>query len=316
MGRIVFFGTPDLAAQQLQALLRSKHDVVLVVAQPDRPSGRGQKLQPPPTKVLALEAGVPVLQPSTLKKGTDDGDAFFAELSRLDLDLGVVAAYGRILPQRILDVPRREMVNVHASLLPRWRGAAPIQRCIEAGDEKTGVCLMHMLKELDAGDVYARAELTISPFDDGETLTERVAALGAALLATHLDALIDGSLAREPQPSAGVTYAHMLTKEEGRINWHRPARDVCNHARAMHPWPGASTTLHGDVLKLYRPRRLDRTGTPGFVLDISDGLVVGCESGSVAFDEAQLPGKKRLPISALVNGRVLAINDKLGDDGA
>ena len=316
MARIAFFGTPELAATQLRALLASRHQVVLVVAQPDRPSGRGQKLTAPPTKELALAHGIEVAQPTTLKKDTEEGEAFFARLKALDLDLGVVAAYGRILPQRVLDVPKHSMVNVHASLLPRWRGAAPIQRAIEAGDDTTGVCLMHMVKELDAGDVYARCDVPIAGDDDGETLTVKVADAGAALLAQHIDALTAGALPRTPQPSEGVTYAHMLKKEEGLVDFTRPAQRVCDHARAMHPWPGAYTALRGETLKLFRPRLAGGSGAPGRVLALEDALgdalVVACGEGAVAFAEAQLPGKKRLPVSALKNGRVIAVGDTLG----
>jgi methionyl-tRNA formyltransferase len=325
--RIAFFGTPELAAEQLRALLApdvaTKHEVVLVVAQPDRPSGRGHKLQPPPVKEVALEHGIAVAQPTTLKKDTPDGDAFFAQLTALDLDLAIVAAYGRILPQRILSAPKREMVNVHASLLPRWRGAAPIQRAIEAGDTKTGVCLMHMVKELDAGDVYARGEVDITPFDDGETLTKKVAQCGAQLLAKHIDALVAGTLARTPQPSEGVTYAHQLAKTDGLVVWTKPARAVTDHARAMHPWPGAHTTLpNGDVLKLFAPRRLNPSGrasAPGTVVGLNDGIVIACGANGdeqVAFTDAQVPGKKRVPAETLVHGRVLAIGDVLGAGGS
>lgn len=313
MARIAFFGTPELAATQLLALLASKHEVVLVVAQPDRPRGRGQKLEPPPTKALALERGLDVAQPETLKKDTPSGEAFFALFSSKKVDLAVVAAYGRIIPRRLLDLPPRGFVNVHASLLPRWRGAAPIQRAIEAGDEKTGVCLMHMVPELDAGDVYARAEIPIAFDDDGETLTRKVADLGAELLSSQLDLLVAGSLSRAPQPSEGVTYAEQLSKDEGKIDWSRGARRVRDHARAMHPWPGAWTTLDADVLKLFRPAVASERGAPGVVVSAGEGgLVVGTGDGAVAFLDAQLPNKRRMPVADLVRGRAIPAGTALG----
>ncbi len=313
MARLAFFGTPELAAAQLRALLASKHQVALVVAQPDKPRGRGHKLEPPPTKALALEHHVEVAQPETLKKGTPSGDAFFERFRALAPELAVVAAYGRIIPRRVLDVPARGFVNVHASLLPRWRGAAPIQRCIEAGDEETGVCLMHMVPELDAGDVYASAEILVAPDDDGETLTRKIADLGAGLLSEHIDALVDGALTRTPQPSEGVTYASQLTKEDGRIDWTRGAAAVKNHARAMHPWPGAFTTLDGETLKLFSPRDAVGAAAAGVVVGTGDGsLVVGTGDGAVAFLEAQLPNKRRMPVADLVRGRPIAAGTVLG----
>lgn len=311
MARIAFFGTPELAAAQLRALLAAKHDVVLVVAQPDRPKGRGQKLEPPPTKALAVERGVLTAQPETLKRDTPSGEEFYAQFSALKPDLAVVAAYGRIIPKRVLDVTR--FVNVHASLLPRWRGAAPIQRSIEAGDAVTGVCLMHMVPELDAGDVYTRATIPIADDDDGETLTEKIAALGASLLSDNLHLLLADALPRTPQPSDGVTYAAQLTKSEGNIDFSKGARRVRDHARAMYPWPGSFTTLDGEVLKLFRPAHALGTGAPGVVLGTRDGsLVVGTGDGAVGFLDAQLPNKKRMSVADLVRGRPIAEGTVLG----
>ncbi len=307
--RIAFFGTPELAAEQLRALLLgTRHSVVLVVAQPDRPQGRGQKLAPPPVKALAIERGLAdhVAQPETLKKGTPSGDAFFELFLSKRVDIAVVAAYGRIIPTRLLDMPPRHFVNVHGSLLPRWRGAAPIQRAIAAGDPTTGVCLMHMTPGLDEGDVYARAECAIDAHDDSETLMAKVAKLGAELLANNVDALVEGALVRVPQAGEGITYAKQLTKEEGRIDWSKGARAVRDHARAMHPWPGAYTTLDGETLKLFKPEEALGKGAPGVVLGSVDGLVVGTGDGAVAFVEAQQPNKKRMRVSDLVRGRPIA----------
>lgn len=318
MARLAFFGTPDFALPSLRALLEARargHEVVLVVCQPDKPKGRGKAMQPPPVKALALEHGLEVAQPATLKKGTPDGDAFRERFASLDVDLAVVAAYGRILPKGLLAMPARGFVNVHGSLLPRWRGAAPVQRAIEAGDEETGACLMDMVYELDAGDVYACAKVRIDDDDDGGTLSDKVAALGHALLTEHLASLLEGTLAKTPQPEEGVSYAHMLRKEEGELRFDRPARDVVNHARAMHPWPGAYTSLEGETLKLFLPRVAasgSSDAAPGTVLDTNDGLVVATSDGAVSFAEAQLPGKKRMKVQDLVRGRPIVTGTRLG----
>lgn len=318
MARLAFFGTPDFAVPSLEALLEAVgHEVVLVVCQADKRKGRGKKMQPPPVKERALLAGVEILQPSTLKKGTPDGDAFRARFAELKVDLAVVAAYGRILPRGVLAVPSHSFVNVHGSLLPRWRGAAPVQRAIEAGDTKAGACLMDMVFELDAGDVYTCAEVDIAPEDDGASLSEKVAELGRALLTQHLDEILGGALTCTPQREHGVTYAHMLKKEQGEVGWERTTREIVDHARAMHPWPGAFTQLDGETLKLFEPRAANRlAGGPelvaGTVLGTADGLVVATADGAVAFAAAQLPGKKRMPIDALVRGRPIAAGVKLG----
>lgn len=311
MARLAFFGTPAFALPSLTALLEERahhHELCLVVCQPDKPKGRGKAVQFPPVKELALAHGIDVAQPSTWRKGTPDGDEARARLAALDLDLVVVAAYGRILPRGVLAMARRGFVNVHGSLLPRWRGAAPVQRAIEAGDDVTGACLMDMVEELDAGDVYARRSVPIAPDDDGDSLSQKVADLGHDLLRAHLSALLDGSLPREPQPAEGATYAHMLRKEEGLIQWGRKALDVAHHARAMTPWPGAYTLLDGEVLKLFRPTvhsQSENLGAPGTVLGTSSGLVVATGAGAVNFAEAQLPGKRRMQVAELVRGRPL-----------
>jgi methionyl-tRNA formyltransferase len=318
MARLAFFGTPDFALPSLTALLEARargHELALVVCQPDKPKGRGKAMQPPPVKARALEEGIAVAQPMTLKKGTPAGDAFREQLLALDLDLAVVTAYGRIVPKAILAMPRRGFVNLHGSLLPRWRGAAPVQRAIEAGDEETGACLMDMVFELDAGDVFVCERVPIAGEDDGGTLSDKVARLGHALLTEHLEALLAGTLEKTPQPAEGVTYAHMLKKDEGELRWQRTARDVVNHARAMHPWPGAFTQLGDEVLKLFSPSVSDaRAGdaAPGTVLAVDGGLHVATGQGAVRFAEAQLPNKRRLPVGELVRGRPIDVGAKLG----
>jgi len=312
MARLAFLGTPALAATCLQALLdrhdRREHDVVAVVCQPDRPQGRGQKVEASPVKQRALQAGVPVLQPTTLKKGSPDGDEFFGRFSSLGVDMAVVAAYGRIVPQRLLDLPPRGFVNVHASLLPRWRGAAPIQRALQAGDRQTGVCLMHMVPALDAGDVFATDTVTITDDDDGATLTDKVAARGAALLGRHLDDLLAGRLPRAPQPDEDVTYASMLTKDEAAVPFQETARAVFDHCRAMVPWPGSQTVVDGEVVKLFQPALtdVDTSGVaPGTLVDVDRvlGALFSCADRAVAFATVQRPSKARVPAWQWAQGR-------------
>jgi methionyl-tRNA formyltransferase len=305
MARIAFFGTPALAATCATAVAEAcaagAHQLVLGVCQRDKPVGRGHKLEAPPVKRALQALQIPVLQPATLKKGTDDGDAFFDAFTAENIDLAIVVAYGRILPQRLLDLPRRGFVNVHASLLPRWRGAAPIQRAIEAGDTETGVCLMDMVKELDAGDVFAEAKFAIADDDTGETLADKVGAAGAALLRTHLDDLIEGRLTKTPQPAEGITYAEMLRKDEGVVDFNRDAKAVYDRCRAFVPWPGSQTTHGDEVIKLFAPSLtdIDTTGVvPGVIVGVDPhaGVQFACRDRAIAFARVQRPNKG--PVSA------------------
>lgn len=304
MSRLAFFGTPELAATCLEGLHRGAvaggHTIDLVVCQPDKPVGRGHKLEAPPVKQLAERLGIEVLQPGTLKKDTDDGEAFFARFQAANLDLAVVAAYGRIMPQRVLDVPRLGCVNVHGSLLPRWRGAAPIQRAIEAGDTETGVGLMHMVKALDAGDVYVEERLPITIDDTTLTLTAKLAALGASMLERHLAALLAGELVRTPQATEGLVYAEMLKKDDARVDFDRPARAVYDRARAFVPWPGSQVELDGEVLKLFDPvlTDVDTSGVvPGTLVDVDEaqGAIFACQDRGVGFRRVQRPNQGPKP---------------------
>lgn len=316
MARLAFFGTPDFAVSSLEALLHfDEHDIVCVVCQPDRPKGRGKAVQPPPVKVCAQNANLPVLQPTTLKKGTPDGDSFYEEFQKLQVDLAVVTAYGRIIPRRILTNPVRGFVNVHASLLPRWRGAAPIQRAIEAGDAETGVCLMDMVYELDAGAVYAHQSVSIDPHETSAELTPRLAHLGKEMLIQHLNDLLAGRLEKTPQDESKVTYAHMLQKEEGRLDWGKPTSALMNQVRAMHPWPGSYTSFGGDVLKLFEPAEVvvDDEAAAGTVLANTPRLIVATQDGAIAFGEGQFPGKKRMPFDVLMRGKEIPVGSALGD---
>lgn len=236
--RVVFFGSPAFAVPSLEALLREGWPVAAVTTQPDKARGRGLKPSPGPVKAVALSHGIPVLQPERLKT-----EEFLSEIARLAPDLGVVAAYGKILPQALLDIPRLGMVNVHASLLPRWRGASPVHRAVMAGDPETGVCIMRVVKELDAGGVFSVARRAIGPDETSEEVERDLAVLGAQLLVSTLPALASGSASETPQDERGVAYAPRLTKEEGLIAWEADAAAIHNQVRGLHPWPHAYTYL-------------------------------------------------------------------------
>ncbi len=294
-------GTPDFAVPCVEALVAHPScDLVAVVCQPDKRRGRKKEPQPPPVKVAALEAGIEVLQPRRIKRG-----AFPERLEELAPDLIVVTAYGRILPPRILELPRLGCVNVHASLLPRWRGAAPIQWALRDGDAESGVCLMVMEEGLDTGAVYARTTTAITADDTGQTLHDRLSRQGAELLSAQLDALIAGELTPTPQDDAQTTYARMLTREDGRLDWSGPAASLDNHIRGFYPWPGAWTTLPGGkLLKLFPPVTITRgDGAPGEVLGCDgSGLTLACGEGAIRVESVQLQGKRRMAVSDFVRG--------------
>jgi len=296
--RAVFFGSPAFAVPSLRAVAANT-TLVGVVSQPDRPAGRGQAPSPPAVKVAAEALGVPVLQPEKIRTPETE-----AALAAFDADIFVVVAYGRILPQRLLDLPRRGPYNVHASLLPKLRGAAPIQWALIRGDREAGVAIMRMEAGLDTGPVAAMRALPIADDDTGGTLSEKLAELGARLLVETLPAIADGSVTLTPQDDAGATLAPLLTKADGHLTFDRPARVVSAHARGVDPWPGASAVLDGAPLKLFAPRVVaGGTGRPGEVLGLRpEGLAVACAEGAIAFGELQLPGRRRLPAAAVLAG--------------
>jgi len=303
--RIVFFGTPPFAVPALRACLELG-EVVAVVTQPDRPRGRGQHLSPPAVKEEAERAGVPVLQPPRLK-GTDFAD----RLSALRPDLGMVAAYGRILPPEVLAAPRLGCVNVHASLLPRWRGAAPIQWAIASGDAETGVCLMQMEAGLDTGPVLAVRRTPILPTDTSETLHARLAELGGELVRQELPRLLAGALTPRPQPSEGVTLARMVEKEDGRIDWTRPAIELERRVRAFDPWPGLWTDVRGDRLRIWRAEVAPGAGAPGTVLTASGGVLeVATGERALRLLELQPEGRRRMSAAEFLSGHRLAPGDR------
>lgn len=297
--RIVFAGTPEFAAQHLQALLDAGRQVVAVYTQPDRPAGRGQKLMPSPVKQLALQHAIPVYQPQTLR--APDAQT---ELAGLQADLMVVVAYGLILPQAVLDMPRLGCINSHASLLPRWRGAAPIQRAIEAGDAESGVTVMQMEAGLDTGPMLLKVSTQITGDDTGGTLHDRLAELGSRAVVEAVSALETGTLQGEVQDDNLATYAHKLNKDEARLDWRRPAVELERLVRAFHPWPICHSSLDGAPVKIHAACSSTGQGTPGQIIEASkEGLEVACGEGSLTVTRLQLPGGKALSVGDVFNSR-------------
>jgi methionyl-tRNA formyltransferase len=305
--RIVFFGTPAFAVASLRALLQGHFTVAGVVTQPDKPQGRSRsELIPPPVKVFAQSQGIPVLQP-----GRPVGDVFAASLRRLEADLGIVVAYGHILRPEILDIPPQGMINVHASLLPRYRGAAPVQHAILRGETETGITIMQMEAGLDSGPTIHRVATAIEPDETAGQLAGRLAELGATALIEALS-LISGGLARpQPQDNARATFAPKIDREMARLVWERDAATLVRQIRAFDPSPGAWTTLNSGSLKLFSVREVPGTGAPGEVLAAGQRLVVAAGRGAIAVNEVQPAGKNRLPVAAWVRGRGVTAGQRL-----
>ena len=295
--RIAFMGSPAFSVPSLKALVDAGHDVACVYAQPPRPAGRGHKETLCPVHAAANDMGIPVRTPVNLK--ADEDRQAFADLN---LDVAVVVAYGLILPQPVLDAPRLGCVNVHASLLPRWRGAAPIQRAIMAGDEKTGVCIMQMEAGLDTGPVLARAETPIAPNETATTLHDRLSEMGAAAIGTALEDLAAGKIEPEPQPEDGVTYASKLTKDESSLDFSEPAHALERKVRALNPWPGVSFGHDGTRIKVGAAAYEDQTTgkPPGTVLD--DRLSIACGEGVLRPMVLQRPGRGMTPVDEFLRG--------------
>ena len=301
--RLIFAGTPEFAAQALQAIVDAGHEVALVLSQPDRPAGRGMTLQASPVKKLALERGIEVFQPLGLKD-----PAAQQKIAALGVDAMVVAAYGLILPQAVLDLPRFGCLNIHASLLPRWRGAAPIQRALLAGDAATGVCIMQMEAGLDTGPVLLREAFPIASDDTSATLHDRLAALGAKLVVEALGQL---PLPAESQPAEGVTYAHKIEKAEAMIDWAKSATELDRHLRAFNPFPGAQARFAGQTVKLWRATPVAASGEIGQILAVDRStIMVACGEGALAISELQKAGGKRLPVQQFLAGHPLKAGDR------
>lgn len=303
--KIIYAGTPDFAVSALQALIGSEHDVIAVYTQPDRPAGRGKKLRPGPVKQAALDAGIPVYQPLSLKPVEAR-----EELAALNADLMVVAAYGLILPQSVLDTPRYGCINIHASLLPRWRGAAPIQRAIIAGDDVTGITVMQMAAGLDTGDMLLKREMPITADDTGSSLHDRLAAQGAESLMATLPLLTSESLQPEVQDDALAIYAHKLDKKEAVIDWQQPADQIERQVRAFNAWPVAQTTTSLGVVRVWLAHA-DMTAVdaePGQVMAElpKQGIQVATGQGSLWIQQLQLAGGKALTAAQFLNARSLA----------
>ncbi|MEI7430190.1 MAG: methionyl-tRNA formyltransferase [Betaproteobacteria bacterium] len=298
--KLIFAGTPEFAAQALEAILSAGHQVELVLTQPDRPSGRGMALRASPVKVLALASGIEVFQPQTLKDVTAQ-----QRLSVIEADAMIVAAYGLILPQAVLDLPRFGCLNIHASLLPRWRGAAPIQRAILAGDRQTGVCIMQMEAGLDTGPVLLSGALAIGNEDTAVSLHDKLAELGAQLIVNALEKL---PLPPCPQPLNGVTYAAKIEKSEARLDWNLPAIQLDRQIRAYSPFPGATASFNGMTIKVWKANVETVSGTPGEVLSYGkSGIVVACGSGALRLLELQKAGGKRLTVEQFLTGSAFPV---------
>ncbi|MFQ5665911.1 MAG: methionyl-tRNA formyltransferase [Candidatus Binatia bacterium] len=307
--RLVFFGTPDFAVPSLRVLLTGSDTVVGVVCQPDKPAGRGQRLTAPPIKQLAVSAGVPLLQPTRLR-----ADEFADALRAWSPDLVVVAAYGKFLPQRVLDLPPHGCINVHASLLPKYRGAAPIQWAILRGEDRTGVTIMRMNERLDAGNVLLQRATAIGRDETYGELQARLAVLGAQALAEVMTRLHAGPLAGTPQREADATLAPMIKKDDGCIDWTQAACAIARMVRAFNPWPSAYTHLAGRRVKVHRAHVIATTpaASPGTVTAVGSGIAVATGEGTLVVDELQLEGRKRLTAAEFARGGGVQIGTMLG----
>ena len=301
-------GTPAYAVPTLNALAATGHEIVTVIAQPDRPSGRGKKLQAPPVAQRTKELGLNLRQPKAVRSGP-----FFENFQALNLDLAIVVAYGRILPQALLQAPRLGCWNAHGSLLPRWRGAAPIERAVQAGDSHTGVCLMQMDEGLDTGPILAQTQCPIGPDERAIDLRERLAHLSAKVILDALARIED--LNATPQTTAGILHAQPMGKSEASLDFSQSAQSLHNQIRAFYPWPGSQTMFRGEQFKIHRARVVDAPGqpeAPGTIILAKKRMIVACGQGALEVLEAQLPGKKALPVQAILNGARIQNGEHFG----
>lgn len=301
--KVIFAGTPDFAVPTLAALIEAGHEIVMVLTQPDRPAGRGMKLKASPVKELALRHGLPIYQPETLKTAETQ-----APVAAIEADVMVVAAYGLILPQAVLDIPTHGCYNVHASLLPRWRGAAPIQRALLAGDQETGVTIMEVVLALDAGAMLKKGVVPITEKDTAQTLHDALADIGGKLMVEVLSELSE--IVPEPQDESKVTYAEKLRKDEAPLDWQRNAQMLSRQVRAFNPFPVAQATWQDEVWRIWMAYAVsDAAGKAGEILDLSDGILVACGEGALRITELQKPGGKRLSARDFLAGNPLKCGD-------
>jgi methionyl-tRNA formyltransferase len=310
--RVVYMGTPEFAVPALEALLASRHEVVGVVTNPDKPAGRGRKLTPPPVKVVAEAAGVEVFQPKGLRKPEPQ-----AHIRAWRPDVIIVAAYGRILPVEVLEIPPMGCINIHASLLPAYRGAAPIQWAVVRGEREAGVTIMQMAEGLDTGAMYLKGSVVIEPLDTAQHLHDKLSPLGATLLMEVLERLIAGTIEAEPQDDALATWAPIIKKEDAYIDWSKPAQAVADHIRGFNPWPGAATDLarDGEVLRvkhhLARALAWEGEAQPGEVVEVSGSrLVVACGEGAIECLELQAPGRRAMSVRDFLNGFPMQVGER------
>ncbi|MGC8941268.1 MAG: methionyl-tRNA formyltransferase [Sulfurihydrogenibium sp.] len=300
--KVLFWGTPDFAVESLKALLSSKHQVVGVITQPDKPKGRGQKVQPTPVKEEALKHGLLVYQPEKIKNNPEVVDF----IKNLNPDISVVVAYGKILPEEVINIPKYKTINVHASLLPKYRGAAPIHRAIMDGEEETGVCIMEIVKELDAGDIYRCKKVKIEPNDDIITLHDKLAKEGAKLLIEVLDDIEEGKVEKTPQDNTKATYAKPIEKEEAKINWEKPAKDIYNQIRALKVWPKAYSNFRNQQVKILDAEVVEcpKAVKPGEVVKSNDkeGIIVATKEGCILIKTLQFPNSKPISSQEAVRG--------------
>ncbi len=312
MIRVVFMGTPDFAVPSLKTLVEEKYEVIAVVTQPDRPKGRKREKTPSPVKQVAVELGIPVYQPARLRKSEE-----LQQIIDLKPDLIVTAAYGQILPKSLLDAPPLGCINVHASLLPKYRGGAPIHQALIDGEKVTGVTIMYMVEKLDAGDMIMQAEMPIGPEDHVGTMHDKLSQLGANLLREVLPRLIQGKVTPIPQDESQVTYAPNITREAEKIDWLRSAEQLFNQVRGLHPWPVAFTLWRGKPLKIWWAESLEETTTaaPGTVIEVKEtGISVATGKGILVIKELQPAGKRRMKVEEFVRGRQMKVGERLGEE--
>jgi methionyl-tRNA formyltransferase len=303
--KIIFAGTPEFSVPALAALIEAGHEIVMVLTQPDRPAGRGMKLKASPVKVLAEQHQLLVYQPNTLKD-----EAAQTAIANVHADVMIVAAYGLIIPTVVLNMPRYSCYNIHASLLPRWRGAAPIHRAILAGDHETGVTIMEVVPALDAGAMVSKGRVPITEADTTQTLHDALSAQGAVLMVESMKQLQDtGTLPSIPQDESLVTYAHKLEKSEAAIDWHKSAAEISRQVRAFNPFPVAQSNLKGEVCRLWMAVAKPGKANSGEIVSVQDGILVGCGEGLLNISELQAPGGKRLNAQAFVQGHQIKVGD-------